>query len=112
MNGRTVILQANRKLQSAVRELLGRNGLSVGDVDLFVFHQANLNLLRQVGRALGIPEEKVFLDLPRYGNTSAASFLIALAEAEEEGRLAPGTRAVLAAFGAGFSWGAALLSRS
>ncbi|HEY5997600.1 MAG TPA: ketoacyl-ACP synthase III [Candidatus Deferrimicrobiaceae bacterium] len=109
MDGRTVILQASRKLQASVSDLLSRNGLSVADVDLFLFHQANLNLLRMVGGALGIDPGKVFVNLDRYGNTSAASLLIAMSEAHAEGRMKAGSRVVLAAFGAGMGWGAALL---
>jgi 3-oxoacyl-[acyl-carrier-protein] synthase-3 len=110
MDGRTVILQANRKLQSAVADLLAHNGLSVGDVDLFLFHQANLNLLRLVGDALDLDPGKVFVNLDRYGNTSSASLLIAMSEAQATGLLKPGSRVVLAAFGAGMGWGAALLT--
>lgn len=109
MEGRTVILQANRKLQAALSGLLDKNGLGMADVDLFLFHQANLNLLKQVGRALQIPEERVFVNLDRYGNTSAASLFIAASEAQEAGRIRPGATVVMAAFGAGMSWGAALL---
>jgi 3-oxoacyl-[acyl-carrier-protein] synthase III len=111
MEGRTVILQANRKLQAAVADVASRNGVALPDVGLFLFHQANLNLLRQVGRALQIPEEKVFVNLDRYGNTSAASLLIAASEAWDLGLIPPGATAVMAAFGAGLSWGAALLRR-
>lgn len=110
MDGRTVILQANRKLSASVAGLLERNGLESSDVGLYLFHQANLNLLRQVGGALGIDPARVFVNLDRYGNTSAASLLVALSEARAEGRLPPGTRAVLAAFGAGMGWGSALLT--
>jgi len=108
MNGRTVISQANRKLRRSIPELLERNGLAVPDVDLWLFHQANVNLIRQVGKALEIPADRVYLNLSRYGNTSSASLFIAAAEAQDEGRLRPG-HAVLAAFGAGMSWGSALL---
>lgn len=109
MDGRAVILQASRKLPAAIRDVLARNGLSPSDADLLVLHQANLNLLRAVARSLGVGEERLFVNLERYGNTSAASLLIALAEAGGAGLLSPGKRVVLAAFGAGFSWGAALL---
>jgi 3-oxoacyl-[acyl-carrier-protein] synthase-3 len=109
MDGRTVILQAGRKLAAAVGDILSRNGLAVPDVDLFLFHQANLNLLRQVGNTLGIDPAKVFVNLDRYGNCSAASPLIAMSEARDAGRLFPGCRAVLAAFGAGMGWGAAMV---
>jgi 3-oxoacyl-[acyl-carrier-protein] synthase III len=108
MNGRTVILQANRKLRQSLSELLERNGMSATDVDLWLFHQANVNLLKQVGQGLGIPEDRVYLNLPRYGNTSAASLFIAATEAQAEGRFRPG-HVVMAAFGAGMGWGSALL---
>lgn len=111
MNGRAVILQANRKLTSAVGEIVARNGLSVSDVDLFLFHQANRNLLRQVGQTLKLDEARVFVNLDRYGNTSSASLFIALAESAASGLLGRARHVVLAAFGAGFSWGAALLTR-
>jgi 3-oxoacyl-[acyl-carrier-protein] synthase III len=109
MDGRTVILQASRKLPMAIRAVLEPQGLSPADVDLFVLHQANLNLLRGVARSLGVGEENLFVNVDRVGNTSAASVLVALSEASEQGLLRPGARVVLAAFGAGFSWGAALL---
>jgi 3-oxoacyl-[acyl-carrier-protein] synthase-3 len=108
MNGRAVIMQANRKLTAAVQDLLQRNALDPSAVDLFLFHQANLNLLRQIAKTLGIDIARVPITLDRYGNTSAASVLIAAAAAWKEGRIAPGTRAIMAAFGAGFSWGAVL----
>ena len=110
MDGRTVILQASRKLPGAIRSVLEPQGLSPADVDLFVLHQANLNLLKGVARSLGVGEEKLYLNIERVGNTSAASVLVALSEAAATGRLRPGSRIVVAAFGAGFSWGAALLS--
>jgi 3-oxoacyl-[acyl-carrier-protein] synthase-3 len=109
MNGRAVIMQANRKLTGTLQELFARNGVEASQVDLFLFHQANLNLLKQVGKTLGIDPTRVPITLDRYGNTSAASVLIAAAEASKEGRFKPGCKAVMAAFGAGFSWGALLL---
>ena len=110
MSGRTVIMQASRKLAGAVKTLLERNGRDVGGIGLFLFHQANVNLLRQLGKTLGIDETRLFMNLERYGNTSAASVLIAAAEAWEQGRLQAGSTAVMAAFGAGFTHGAILLS--
>ena len=109
MDGRTVIMQASRKLRAAVLDLLERNGLKPADVDLYLFHQANLVLLRQVAKTLGVPPERVFTNVERYGNTSAASLLIAASEAADAGLLRSGTHAALAAFGAGMTWGAALL---
>ena len=112
MNGRQVIMQANRKLSGVVKELLERHGIPGSSVELFLFHQANLNLLRQVARNLGADPAKVFVNLDLRGNTSAASLLIAAAEAEAQGRLGPGMLAVLAAFGSGFTWGGMLLGPS
>ena len=109
MDGRTVILQASRKLPSAIRSVLEPQGLGPSDVDLYVLHQANLNLLKAVARSLGVGEERLYVNVERLGNTSAASVLVALSEAAAAGLLRPGSRVVVAAFGAGFSWGAALL---
>lgn len=110
MNGRAVIMQAGRKLPGVVKALLEKNGRRVAEIDLFLFHQANANLLKQLGKALGIEDARLFMNLERYGNTSAASVLIAAAEAGEHGRLPTGSTAVMAAFGAGFTYGAMLLA--
>jgi 3-oxoacyl-[acyl-carrier-protein] synthase-3 len=109
MNGRAVIMQANKKLHASVNALLAQTGVRLADIDLFLFHQANLVLLKQVAKGLGIAEERLFFNLERYGNTSSASLLIAAAEAMEAGRMAPGSRILMAAFGAGFSYGSLLL---
>lgn len=109
MHGRAVTLQAIHKLQETVAILCAKADWPLASVDLFLFHQANLKLLRHVARGLGLPEAKVFTNIQNRGNTSAASLLIAAAEAQEQGLLAPGRRVVLAAFGAGFSYGSALL---
>ncbi|HEY3944172.1 MAG TPA: 3-oxoacyl-[acyl-carrier-protein] synthase III C-terminal domain-containing protein, partial [Solirubrobacteraceae bacterium] len=77
----------------------------IEDVDLFVYHQANRRILSAVGERLGLPEERVVDCIERYGNTSAASIPLALAEAEAAGTLVDGSRLLLAAFGAGFTWG-------
>jgi 3-oxoacyl-[acyl-carrier-protein] synthase-3 len=109
MDGRSVILQAVRKLQATLRALGQRAGRELSEVDLFLFHQANRNLLRQVAKGLALDEAKVFTNIERVGNTSAASILIAAAEAQEAGLMGPGRRIAMAAFGAGFSCGSALL---
>jgi 3-oxoacyl-[acyl-carrier-protein] synthase-3 len=103
MNGLTVILQAGRKLPAAIEEVLVRQNLSAGQVVTFLLHQANLNLLTRVAKALGVGPEKVFTNVERYGNTSSASLLIAAAEWAETNP-DPGP-VVFAAFGAGFHWG-------
>ncbi len=108
MNGRTVILQAHRKLTEASNALLQRNGITVDDVGLWIFHQANLVLLNQVAKSLKIPRERVYVNGDRYGNTSAASVLIAAAEARLKSSF-PSGLAVMAAFGSGMSWGSMLL---
>lgn len=90
-------------------QILARNGLSIEDVDLFVPHQANMRIIEAVGSRLNIAEDRVFTNVERYGNTSSASIPLALAEARAAGRIAPGSRVLMTAFGAGLTWGAALL---
>jgi 3-oxoacyl-[acyl-carrier-protein] synthase-3 len=109
MQGRSVILHAVRKLADAAQEIVTRNNLSLAEIDVIVPHQANLNLLRQLGKRLSVSEERIVINLDRYGNTSGASAFIALQQAQQEGRLRAGARVLVLAFGAGFTWGAALL---
>ncbi len=109
MAGNETFKHAVTKLVDVSREALERNGVAVSDVDLFVPHQANQRIISAVGKRLGIPDEKVYVNLSRYGNTSAASIPIALAEARELGRLNKGDLVLLAAFGAGLTWGSALV---
>jgi 3-oxoacyl-[acyl-carrier-protein] synthase III len=111
MNGRSVILHAVRKLADAAGEITARHRLTPADVDLIVPHQANANLLRQVSKRLGVDEGRVVTNVELYGNTSGASAFIALDQARRERRLQPGARVLVLAFGAGFTWGAALLTR-
>jgi 3-oxoacyl-[acyl-carrier-protein] synthase-3 len=109
MQGRSVILHAVRKLADAALEITARNNVSINAIDVIVPHQANANLLKQVAKRLGVNEARVVTNLARYGNTSGASAFLALDEARRE-RLRPGARMLVLAFGAGFTWGAALLS--
>ncbi len=104
MTGLTVILQAARKLPAAIQEVLARQSIAVADVGALLLHQANLNLLTRVAKSLGVPAERVFTNLQRYGNTSSASLLIAASEWAEAGP--PAGPVVFSAFGAGFHWGA------
>jgi 3-oxoacyl-[acyl-carrier-protein] synthase-3 len=104
-----VILQASRKLPSVIQEVLGRQKLAAVDVAEFLLHQANQNLLVRVAKALGVPAERVYSNVSRYGNTSSASMLIAAAEWARENP--PPGNVIFSAFGAGFHWGA-LLARS
>ena len=96
-------------LSKTTTELLEDNGLGIGDIDLFVYHQANARIIRAVGQKLGLEERQVAEYLAEIGNTSAASIPLALAGAAREGRLNPGSRLVLGAIGSGFVWGAGLL---
>jgi len=109
MNGRSVILQASRKIPSAIGELLERNGKSAQSVKVFLMHQANQNLMDRVARALNVEAGRFYSNIRRYGNTSSASMLIAAAEWWRDPGPATGDLICFAAFGAGFHWGALLL---
>jgi 3-oxoacyl-[acyl-carrier-protein] synthase III len=89
--------------------LLARHGYKASDVNLFVPHQANLRIIEAAAKRLDMPMERVFVNVDRYGNTGAASVYVALEEAAALGRLSRGDLVLLAAFGGGFTWGAALV---
>jgi 3-oxoacyl-[acyl-carrier-protein] synthase-3 len=109
MNGREVYRRAVETMTNSVLEILDGAGLSVSDIALLVAHQANVRILNAVGARLGLASDQVAINITRYGNTSAASIPIALAEAADVGRLQDGDLVVLTAFGAGFTWGAGLI---
>lgn len=106
MEGRETYRFATRTLASSALAAIAQAGLRPEDVDLFIPHQANVRIIEAVAKGLGLPMDRFFVNLDRYGNTSAASVPIALAEAVESGRVAVGDRIVLVAFGAGFTSGA------
>ena len=108
MNGRSVILQASRKIPRAISDLLEKHGRSAKDVGVFLMHQANQNLIVRIAQALGVAEEKFYSNIQRYGNTSSASMLIAAAEWVAAHGFEPGVPVCFAAFGAGFNWGSLL----
>ena len=108
MDGRTIIMQAARKIPRAISELLERNRVAPAAVEAFLMHQANLNLITRVAQALAVPEDRFFRNIQRYGNTSSASMLIAAAEWRRQHPLPPAGPLVFAAFGAGLHWGALL----
>lgn len=110
MQGREVFKHAVRCMVQECEKLMARNDLSIHDIDLFIAHQANMRILEAVTARLEIDEDKVFINLPHYGNTSAASILLALSDARLEGRIHPGKPILLTTFGAGLTWGSALLS--
>ncbi|HWF45424.1 MAG TPA: ketoacyl-ACP synthase III [Bryobacteraceae bacterium] len=108
MNGLTVIMQASRKIPTAIQEVLKKQQTAAADIAVFLMHQANQNLIDRVARALGVPGSRFYSNISHLGNTSSASMLIAAAEYFRQNKLNPGERAVFAAFGAGFHWGALL----
>jgi len=109
MNGREVFKFATRTLARSAAETIGRSGLSIHDIDLMIPHQANARIIELAARQLGMPMEKVFVNIDKYGNTSAASIPIALTEAIEEGRVKEGDKLVLVGFGAGLTWASAVV---
>jgi 3-oxoacyl-[acyl-carrier-protein] synthase-3 len=108
MNGRAVIMQASRKIPRVIAEVLDRRRITAADVDVFLMHQANQNLIDGVARALNVPSSRFFSNIRRYGNTSAASMLLAAAEWAQCAGFRSGVPVVFTAFGAGFHWGALL----
>jgi len=105
MKGHETFRHAVDRMCEATIEAAEAAGIALGDVDLFVYHQANARILRSVGERLDLPEERVVNSIEHYGNTSAASVPLALEDARLAGQLEPGTRVLIAAFGAGFTWG-------
>lgn len=109
MKGNETFKVAVRTLEEVARETLAAHGVCVNDVDLYVPHQANVRIIKAVVDRLGLPLEKVVLNMDRYGNTSAASIPIALDEAVRDGRVRDGQLIMLGAFGAGLTWASALI---
>lgn len=112
MQGRDTYRHAVRQMVNVCRDLLERNQISMEDINLFIPHQANLRIIEAVGNRLKISEDRVFTNVENYGNTSAASIPLALAEAKSQGRIKSGDKIMITAFGAGLTWGAALLEYS
>jgi len=109
MRGNETFKVAVRSLAEVCEEVLQAAGVRVEDIDLLVPHQANIRIIDAVASRLGVPPEKVFVNLHKVGNTSAASIPLALADARAEGKLNPGDLVLLAAFGGGLTWAATLL---
>jgi 3-oxoacyl-[acyl-carrier-protein] synthase-3 len=109
MQGRQVYVNAVKCMSDAVLRVLEQQGLSGDDLDLLVPHQANIRIMTSVAERAGMPMEKVLVNIHEYGNTSAASIPIALAEAERDGRLKKGMLVGMVAFGSGFTWASALV---
>lgn len=109
MQGRYVFRHAVTRFPEVIREALDANGLAVADLSLLIPHQANLRISQMVALGLELPEEKMFNNIDRYGNTTAGSIPIALYEALQAGRIHDGDLVCLAAFGSGFTWASALI---
>ena len=109
MNGQLVFKTAVVKFPEVIAEALQKADLTAADLDLFIPHQANLRIAEFVKRKLGLPDEKVYNNIQKYGNTTAASIPIAMCEAWENGLINQGDLVCLAAFGSGFTWGSALM---
>jgi 3-oxoacyl-[acyl-carrier-protein] synthase-3 len=109
MEGREVFKHAVQRMPEVVEEALEANHLTTGDIDLLIPHQANLRISQMVQRRLGLEDDRVFNNIQRYGNTTAATIPIALAEAVREERLRPGDLLCFCAFGSGLTWGSALV---
>jgi 3-oxoacyl-[acyl-carrier-protein] synthase III len=112
MNGREVYRFATRVMVTSAEGLLGACGATIDDVDLYVPHQANKRIIDHAAKHLGLPPEKVLVNIDRYGNTSSASIPLGLVEAVEDGRIRPGTRVLLSGVGAGLTWGSAYMTWS
>jgi 3-oxoacyl-[acyl-carrier-protein] synthase-3 len=106
MDGQEVFRHAVDRMSQVAQDVGG----DLDGIDLFVFHQANARILQALSRRLKLPEAKVVNAITRLGNTSAASIPLALAQARDEGRLQRGDRVLLAAFGAGFTWGGTVIT--
>jgi len=109
MNGREVFKFATRVLVSSAEKLLTECGRSVDEVDVYVPHQANVRIMDHAARKLGIPEEKMVVNVDRYGNTSSGSIPLALADARADGRLGDGALVLMTGMGAGLTWGSSLI---
>jgi 3-oxoacyl-[acyl-carrier-protein] synthase-3 len=109
MQGHDTFKAAVLRMSEATLEAAERAGVTLDDIDLFVFHQANARILAAVGERLGLDDAKVVNSIDRFGNTSSATLPIALADARERGLLEPGMTVLLSAFGAGFTWGAGVI---
>jgi len=109
MNGQFVFKNAIQRFSEVINEGLNENGLSISDIDMLIPHQANLRISQFVQQKFKLADDKVYNNIQKYGNTTAASIPIALTEAWEQGKVKEGDTVVLAAFGSGFTWGSAII---
>lgn len=109
MNGQKVFQFAVRKVPEVVRQVVEKAGVSMDEIDYFLLHQANVRIIASVAKRLGVPVEKMPVNLDKYGNTSAASVAVLLNEVRREGKLKKGSKVVIAGFGGGLTWGASYI---
>ena len=109
MNGREVFKFATRILVQSAEDLLARCEVTIDDVDLYIPHQANVRIIEHATRKLGVPSDRVVINVDRYGNTSSGSIPLAMADALADGRLQPGMLVLMTGMGAGLTWGSALM---
>lgn len=109
MEGREVFRHAVTCMGDAATRVIENSGISVDDIELVIPHQANIRIIEAIAKRLDVPKDRVYINVDRFGNTSAASIPLALYEAQQSGRLKPGGLVLLIAFGGGFTWGSALI---
>jgi 3-oxoacyl-[acyl-carrier-protein] synthase III len=109
MNGREVFKFATRILVTSAEKVLAECGKTIDDVDVYIPHQANVRIIDHAAEKLGIPKEKIVVNVERYGNTSSGSIPLALADAQAEGRLQEGALVLMTGMGAGLTWGSGLI---
>jgi 3-oxoacyl-[acyl-carrier-protein] synthase-3 len=109
MQGHDTFKAAVQRMSEATVEAVERTGLELDDIDLFVYHQANIRILRAIAERLELDESRIIDCIDRFGNTSSATLPIAMVDARKRGMLEPGMNVLLAAFGAGFTWGAGVI---
>ena len=109
MNGREVFKFATRVLVSSANELLDEVGMTVDDVDVYIPHQANIRIISHAAQKLGFPDEKVVVNVDRFGNTSSGSIPLALVDAQRDGRLGKGKIVLMTGMGAGLTWGSGVM---
>ena len=109
MNGRDVFKNAVVRFPDVIKEAMDKNDLNIDDIKLIIPHQANLRIIQTIAKRMDISMEKIYSNIEKYGNTTAASIPIALAEAVEMKKISTGDIIILAAFGAGFTWASAAI---
>ncbi|MCX7122065.1 MAG: 3-oxoacyl-ACP synthase, partial [Gammaproteobacteria bacterium] len=109
MEGKYVFKNAVSRMPEVISEVLAKQNIGVADIDFWLFHQANLRINEHIAHAMHIPTDRIYNNIQKYGNMSAASIPVALDECVQAGRIKTGSLVMMTAFGAGFTWGSALV---